>query len=267
MNQRIDPSWVRRFIIVAVMAAVIKSLMLLLSFFLPAEGVGFSQPQPDAFTNTLYRPAAAFGLEKQQASVSTSAGGPVYKLDSMNLKGIYRGSTVAFILIESSGQDIFILKGEQYRGYTLTDILPQKAIFEKSGRRYEVVFKASEPQAFSMTPEAAPVVNSGGFVSVKRKELQYYAKNFDDIWKNIRISEKMQGKTLTGFEVEWIKPDSIFAKIGLQKGDIITGINGKPVSSVSQAFKVYRNLDKIDNLTIEIKRNNQERQLDYAIYE
>ena len=77
----------------------------------------------------------------------------------------------------------------------------------------------------------------------------------------------MDGDKLKGFEVGWIKKDSVFDKLGLQKGDVITGINGKPVSSVSEVFKIYQNLGDIDNLTIEIKRNNQERQLDYAIYE
>jgi type II secretion system protein C len=267
MNQRINPSWVRRFIAVAVMAAIIKSGMLVWSYFLPAEGIDYTAPQTDALSNTLYKPSVAFGLQRSRPSKSIGdSGEPVYRLDTLNLKGIYLDRAIAFILVQNGKEDILIFKGDRFQGYTLVDIFPDKAVFEKNGRLYEVVFSEPEGGAISINGTES-VVDNGGFVSVRRKELSYYAKNFDAIWQNIKIQEIMKNNRLTGFKVGWIKKDSVFAKLGLQEGDIITGINGKPVSSVSEVFKIYQNLGKIDNLTIEIKRNNQERQLDYAIYE
>ena len=198
--------------------------------------------------------------------VAPVAGAPVYRLESLTLKGIYLDRAIAFILVLSGKEDVLILEGDRFQGYTLVDVFPSKAIFEKSGRRYEVAFKEPEGTAITIN-KPNDVVNNGGFVSVKRKELAFYAKNFDAIWQNIKIQEIMDGKKLKGFEVGWIKQGSVFAKLGLQEGDIITGINGKPFNSVAEAFKLYQNLGEIDNITIEIKRNNQERQLDYAIYE
>jgi len=266
MIQRIDPSWVRRFLTVAVMAAVVKSGMLVLSYFLPAESVEYAAPQSDALPSGTYKPSVAFGLKEKQTAQTGPAAEQVYKLDNLNLKGIYLGRSVAFILVQNGKEDILILKGDRFQGYELVDIYPQQAIFEKSGRKYEVDFKDDRDQSYTVN-QAESVVNNGGYVSVKRKELAYYAGNFDAIWQNIKIQEQMQGGKLSGFKVEWIKKGSVFAKLGLQEGDIITGINGKPVTSVSEAFKIYQNLNAIDNITIDIKRNNQERQLDYAIYE
>ena len=269
MSQRINPSWVRRFIAFAVMAAVIKSVMLVWSFFLPAEGVDYTAPQADTLSNALYKPSVALGLQTGSPAAAASNGSkePVYRLDSLNLKGTYLDRSIAFILVQNGKEDVLIFEGDRFQGYTLVDVFPDKAVFEKNGRRYEVAFKEPEGGAAITIAKTESVVNNGGFVSVKRKELAYYAKNFDAIWQNIKIQEVMDGKKLKGFEVGWIKKDSIFAKLGLQEGDIITGINGKPFNSVAEAFKLYQNLGKIDNLTIEIKRNNQERQLDYAIYE
>jgi S1-C subfamily serine protease len=55
--------------------------------------------------------------------------------------------------------------------------------------------------------------------------------------------------------------------MGLKENDIITGINGRPVTSVAEVLKLYKNINEIDNLTLEIQRNHSERQLDYAIYD
>jgi len=266
MNQRIDPSLVRRFLKIAVMAAVVKSGMMVWSYFLPAEGVEYAAPQANALSSGTYNPSVAFGLKEKQTAQTGSTTEQVYKLDNLNLKGIYLGRSVAFILVQNGKEDILIIKGDRFQGYTLVDIYPQKAVFEKSGLKYEVDFKDDRDQSYTAN-QTESVVDNGGFVSIKRKELAYYAGNFDAIWQNIKIQEQMESGKLSGFKVEWIKKDSVFAKLGLQEGDIITGINGKAVTSVSEAIKIYQNLNAIDNLTIDIKRNNQERQLDYAIYE
>ena len=64
----------------------------------------------------------------------------------------------------------------------------------------------------------------------------------------------------------WVKKDSLFAKLGLRKGDIITGVNGKKLKSVSQVFKIYNNMDKLDSLKLTITRDNQEKELEYEVF-
>jgi type II secretion system protein C len=267
MNQRIDPSWIRRFVTLAIMAACIKAGMLVWSFFLPATGVEYIAQQGESLPVNNYRVDAAFGLKGQDSSSPASpSSAPVYKLTSLNLKGIYRGQRTAFILVQDGKDERIIFKGENFQGYTLTDVLLKKAVFEKNGRRYEVDFKDADDIPSPVQTQS--VINNGnGYISVKRNELIYYKKNFNAIWQNIKINEQKQNGKLNGFKVTWIKAGSVFAKLGLKKGDIITGINGKPVSSVAEAFKIYQKMDTLENLTIEIKRNNQKRELDYAIYE
>jgi len=269
MSQRIDPSWVRRFVMVAVMAAVIKSGMLVWSFFLPSAGVEYVAPRESGLERNLYKPSKAFGLESQKAEQPVAGKkSQVYKLDKLTLKGIYTDGAFAFISVSDGSKDTLIVKGEQFQGYTLSLIFPDRAVFEKGGRRYELDFKEEkENKSFTMTKAEPDVISDNGFTSIKRKEIKFYTDNFDAIWENIKIQEVFENKKLKGFEVKWIKKGSIFAKMGLEENDVITGINGKPVTSVSQVLKIYQDIDKIDNLTLEIKRNNKERQLDYAIYD
>jgi general secretion pathway protein C len=267
MKQRINPLWVRRFIILAVMAAAVKGIMLAAELLLPYQGVDMAVSQDNALQYTRYNPSKIFGLQTPKGQKNAGKNTEIYRLESLSLKGIYRDSEHAFILVEEGKETTLLSKGDTFKRYTLVDILPATAIFEKDGRRYELVFKESTQGVIGGTSWAPPVVSQNGFTAIRRKEVRYYTEHFDAIWQNIKIDEIYKGKKLTGFEVKWIKKDSIFAKMGLKEHDIITGINGRPVTSVAEVLKLYKNIKQIDNLTLEIQRNHSERQLDYAIYD
>ncbi len=66
--------------------------------------------------------------------------------------------------------------------------------------------------------------------------------------------------------MEWVKEKSVFEKLGLIKGDVITAVNGQKLKSVSQVFKLYNNMDKLDSLKLTIMRDNQEKELEYEIF-
>ncbi|UFS62155.1 PDZ domain-containing protein [Sulfurimonas sp. HSL-3221] len=269
MKQRINPLWVRRFIVLAILAAVAKALMLVLATQLPYGGVEPTVATGDSLSYSRYAPSRLFGIEAHKAAPKSSGKQTeVYRLDALTLRGIYLEAHNAFILVEEGVKTELFSIGDRYKRYTLVDILPAKAIFEKDGQRYALAFKEENmgPVATAAVPSSS-VVTQNGFTSIKRKEVRYYSEHFDAIWQNIKIQEVYRNKKLTGFEVKWIKKDSIFAKMGLQEHDIITGINGKPLTSVAEVLKLYKNMDQIDNLTLDIQRNNTERQLDYAIYD
>jgi len=104
-------------------------------------------------------------------------------------------------------------------------------------------------------------------ISVSKYDLRYYTSNMSRIWKNINIQDvKVNGK-IDGFKIISINKNSVFGKLGLKKGDIIKAINNQKLKSYSDAFKVYKKINKLDDLQITILRNNIERDLEYEIYE
>ncbi|RLA71541.1 MAG: hypothetical protein DRG24_05275 [Epsilonproteobacteria bacterium] len=271
MNQLISPTWINRLIIFLTMAAVVKSLMLAASYFLPHEGVETIPFQEESYY-TKYRPSNIFVLKKNKQKTAVKKK-PVYKLDKLLLKGIYADKLAPFIAVEEKKKVTLISQNETFKGYKLIKVLPNKAIFSKSGRQYELTFKESKNNnniSYSKAPPVsytAPAQLEEKAVFIQRKEIKHYAKNYDQIWKNIKIKEIIKDKRLKGFKVTWIKKGSIFAKMGLMKEDIITGVNGKPFKSLSQVFKLYNNMDNLDSLVLQIKRDNQERELEYEIYQ
>ncbi len=263
MKQLISPLWIKRFLVLAWMAIVIKALMLGVLFFLPKQGIEQVQI-PERALYASYKPSAAFGLQGKKVEKPKEE--PVYRLDNLTLQGLYDDPVSPFIAVAEGSNVMMIGLNEDFKGYKLVEVKSDRAIFEKAGKRYEITFKDTPIKTGSISAAEPEVIADDAAVFVKRNEIKYYANNFDAIWKNVKIKEIIKEKRLEGFEVEWVKEKSVFEKLGLIKGDIITAVNGQKLKSISQVFKLYNNMDKLDSLKLTIMRDNQEKELEYEIF-
>ena len=92
-----------------------------------------------------------------------------------------------------------------------------------------------------------------------------YTKDIDKVWKDIGVGEHRVNGVLDGFKVNFVKRGSDFEKLGLKRGDILTAVNGQELNSYNAAFSFYKEMNNIENLTLSIKRNNQDMELEYEI--
>lgn len=67
------------------------------------------------------------------------------------------------------------------------------------------------------------------------------------------VPESVDGKTI-GFKIYGITSGSLFEKIKLENGDVITGVNGIDLEDPAQGFKVYEALQDETNITLLINR-------------
>ncbi len=263
MKQLISNNWMQKLFIVLIIAAVAKTLSLVMTFFLPHQGIdAVTFQDKDIYSN--YRPSSMLNISKKQEIKKSE---PVYALTSLTLKGIYDDSALPFIAVEDAAKVTLISVNEKFKGYTLKEVQSDRAVFEKSGKNYELKFKEVMFKNATISAVEPEVISDGGAVFIKRNELKKYAKNPNEIFKSIKIKEIIENKKLKGFRVISVVEKSIFAKLGLLKNDIITGANNKEFKSVSQVFKLYNNMDKLDSLKLHVKRGNEEKELEYEIYE
>jgi len=248
---------------IAIIALVAKALTLPLLFVLPSSGVEHVK----RYSLNLYRSypvAKAFGLATYKKPV-TAVKQPLYRLTNLKLKAIYSQNGKGVIAVEERGKIIFLSTGESFKGYKLIEVTPQKAIFEKGGKRYELKMEDKALQnRFSLSAQHPPKES----LAISKEEIEHYTEHIEDVWKNISIKEQFDPvtKKLKGFKVERINKNSIFGKIGLQKGDIIIGANDKIFHSYAEVFKLYNNIDKYDSIKLMIIRNNEKKELEYEIY-
>jgi general secretion pathway protein C len=202
---------------------------------------------------------------------------PEYQLlSNIILKAIYNmNEQKGWIIIADKKKNTYMLSvGENYKGYELIRVYVNYVIFKKSNKEYKLELNVGKDINFSVTKiatkkdikDSVKIVVKDDKVSVKRSYLNSYINDFSKIWKNISIKEiKDTNGNIDGFKITKIKKNSVFAKLGLKKNDIIKSINNIQLKSYNEAFSAYKQINSIDSLNMLILRNSREMELNYEI--
>lgn len=70
---------------------------------------------------------------------------------------------------------------------------------------------------------------------------------------------------LSGYRIEPGNDPGLFQRYGLQPGDVVTAINGVPLTSTSNAFEILRGLQSRDNVRVRLLRNGVEQTVSLQI--
>jgi len=201
-------------------------------------------------------------------------------MQGYTLLALYHASDTLVVTIAKGKKTKVLAKGEAMDGFVLKSAGPNYAIFTKGNKEFELLLKGAKNKASnnaithhspsSLPKEQKPqkeIVEADDGISkiVSKGLLSSYTKDIDKVWKDIGISDYKVNGRLQGFKVNFIKKGSDFEKLGLQKGDVLTAVNGQELDSYNAAFGFFKEIDSIENLTLNIKRNNQEMELEYEI--
>jgi general secretion pathway protein C len=107
-------------------------------------------------------------------------------------------------------------------------------------------------------------VSDSEFV-IDEEEVESALGNINQLLTQIRVVPNFQDGKADGFKVFAIKPESLFARIGLKNGDVIRKVNDQDITSPEKAFGVFQELRNEKNLTVEISRRGQNQSLSYEI--
>jgi type II secretion system protein C len=175
--------------------------------------------------------------------------------------------------------------GDELEGYKLKKLQSTVAIFEKNGKEYtldlykprkkksavQAAPKFTQPAPAKVAPKpqskaAALTPTKDGETTVIPKDLfDRYRRNVRQIQKNINAVPNMVNGQIEGFKVNFIKKGSDFAKLGIQRGDIITAINGEPLTNLKVPIEFFNNLDTMRAATFTIRRGNELKELEYEV--
>jgi type II secretion system protein C len=113
---------------------------------------------------------------------------------------------------------------------------------------------------------AAGVTKTGAYdYQVSRsmidKELQDMAK----LQREARVVPHFKDNQYQGFKLVGVRPGSLYRSLGIRSGDIITSVNGNRIDNPGKALELFEQLKKSANITVDIERRGQPRQLSYTI--
>ena len=132
--------------------------------------------------------------------------------------------------------------------------------------------KASPPRA-SRSKESKGSGDSSGSVTktgdgeydVDKSLVDSALSNLSEVATKARIVPSFKNGKPNGFKLFSIKPGSIFAKIGLQNGDVIQKINGYEMNSPDKALELYQKLKDSTNVSIDLQRRGRAKSFSYSI--
>ena len=102
-------------------------------------------------------------------------------------------------------------------------------------------------------------------ITLDRSKIESAVKNVSDLMKNVRIQPHFTDGQPDGFRLTGVRPNSFFSNMGLKSGDVITGVDGKKIESVDDAFKLYQGLQSSSNIQLQLKRKGRQKNINYTI--
>jgi general secretion pathway protein C len=147
--------------------------------------------------------------------------------------------------------------GDSVQNATIKKILREKVILSVNGKA-EILKLVKHHSSRGVRKYLVRPIRKKRILS--RTKIKKAVKNVNAILSQARIRSHSEGLKITR-----IKPNSIFRQMGLRSGDIITGVDGKRIRSVDDAFNLYRNLQSSSNVTLELKRSGRPITMNYTI--
>lgn len=103
-----------------------------------------------------------------------------------------------------------------------------------------------------------------GRFAVDRREVDNALQNLDRLYTEIRAVPNFSGGRVSGIKVLSVKSGSIFAKLGLRRGDVLQRINGMELD-VKRGFEIFNKLKDESSISLDVVRQGQPTTMEYEI--
>lgn len=178
------------------------------------------------------------------------------------IAGTVEGRSRAAIENEKTRGHIVVAVGdrlEDFKRVSVTAIERSRVILNNAGKPEELALHEDMPPR--PTPRKKPARQAKRARPTKdtlNDRLKALSGNdgngIADILSSARIVPEYENGEMLGMKVDAIKSDSLFEKVGLQNGDIITEVNGIVVDRVEATSAIFDELSTADALNIVTSR-------------
>lgn len=185
-------------------------------------------------------------------------------INELTLKAIYHDEKNSFIMINFKGKVEFLALNQIFQGFELVKLSSNTAVLQKNGKQNTLFLQPEDivqGEQKKTTQADKQIVET----SVSRAELTQYQKDLDSIWRNIRLQPIKDNNQVSSYRLSYVRNNSLFDRLGLQKGDNIKSINSILVSDTVKIIQLYTTLDTLNSIHLIIERNNELKDIYYAI--
>jgi general secretion pathway protein C len=164
--------------------------------------------------------------------------------------------------------------GDRYQSARIYSVEQKRVLIDNNGSNEYIDDAAAAAPNLGMNPmpqPGAPSPDSGvkqlseNQYVVAKSEINNALTNLSDLATKARIVPSFKNGVANGFKLFSIVPDSLYAKIGVQNGDVIRRINGYEMNSPDKALEIYQKLRDASRIEIEIERRGETLRKSYSI--
>lgn len=179
---------------------------------------------------------------------------------NLTLRGLFaaaRKEAAFAIIAEGAGNERPHRIGSKLSGGAVVhDILPDRVVLERSGR-YETLRLPKERLELSTAAAAPGSVGLTPAMSGHLRDLREAIKNNPQELLNLaELQPVMQGGQLRGYRVRPRRHLDLFSAAGLTANDIVTAVNGIPVTDPAQFAALNAQLSSASALRLSVERPN-----------
>ena len=125
--------------------------------------------------------------------------------------------------------------------------------------------KTARSSRSTMPGSRLPVSSYARKITLNRENIESALENIGDLMDQATIRPHIEDGRPAGISITGIRPNAIFRKMRLRNGDVITGVNGRPIETVDDAVSVFEDLTTSPEIKVDIKRRGRNQTLDYRI--
>ena len=196
---------------------------------------------------------------------STSRATPVAASSELLLLGTSTGSfRESFALVKnavSQEERVFRLGDMVFNAGRLVSVERERVFIESNGRKMELLtpLASTSAEPAAKREKIAPGSPITSLVSrvIDKRVLNAAIDDISQTMTDARMLPNQKNGKVEGFRVSEIKPDGIFAKLGLQDGDILLRFNDFPVNSPDSALQSLVALKGQNRVTLDLLRDDK----------
>ncbi|MEK6627592.1 MAG: type II secretion system protein GspC [Bdellovibrionota bacterium] len=137
---------------------------------------------------------------------------------------------------------------------------------EMNSASSKVAFGAAAKTEASKPGKEVQMTGTNTF-AIKRSDLLKYTNDLSSVLMQARAVPNRDPNTgeINGFRILDMQPGTIYEQLGLQRMDVIKGVNGEPIDSVQKAMEMYNTLKNGNQVKMQIERGGKTESFTYDI--
>lgn len=100
---------------------------------------------------------------------------------------------------------------------------------------------------------------------ISRSEIEKARADMNQLLKSARLEPKIVGGATQGFLVRMVRSNSLVAKLGIKRGDLIKEVNGVSLDSPEKALQVFQQLREAKKVSVNLLRRGKPLTFSYEV--